>query len=336
MDEETDLRAQIAALTAAVQALGAKVPKAQPITFAELAAKYGRKVGKKYIYTLKPFLRRFGDRVVSTFRRAEYLEWRDEERAHATTMLGTIVSIGTLNQELKIALAMCRWGVEAEHLDENPIEGIAALKGQCARETEIDPAEDAKALAGAPLIVRVFQGLCDETGARNGCEVRLVEWSHIDKARAVVKFPRENTKGKVMTREVPISRELLALIEEMPVMLGNPYLFPSPLKKGRPYSYVGLHRLWRPYLDKLTPAPGDGRVVTHDRRHGRVSRLARAGINPMAAMKLIGHKTPAMHWRYLHVSEADREAMRAVLEQERRGPLASPPVDSDGKSVTKR
>jgi integrase len=319
-DEAAALRAQIAALTAAVQALGAKTTAA-PVdlsaTFGKVAERYAPRVGVKIMYTLAKFLLYFGDKPVATTRKAEYLHWRDQLRAKEKTCFDRPPSVGTLNQELRQCLAMMRWAVAVEMIDKNPFDGIKFLKGQRTRETEIDPGEDSTAFVGAPLIVRVYQGICAETGARNGCEVRMIERSHIDRARRMIKFPRVNTKGKVMTRDVPISRELMDLIDEMPVLLGNPFLFASPRVKGRPYTYPAMHRLCRPFLDKLTPAPGDERVVTHDRRHTRVSRLARAGMNAMASMKLVGHKTPSMHWRYLHVSDADRDRMRAILEAER-------------------
>jgi integrase len=315
--DAADLRAQIAALTSAIQALTGATARADPgVTFADVAERYGRRVGRKCMYTLVPFLRHFGDRTVASSRKVDLLHWRDEIRAVEVTCFKRPPSVGTLNQELLQAQAMMRWAVANEVIDANPFEGIVKLKGQRPRETGIDPAEDEQAFAGAPLLVRAFQAVCADTGARNGCEVRLLERRHVDRATSLLRFPRANTKGQVMTRDVPISAHTLALLDELPAVVGTVYVFANPRTK-RPYSRVHLTRLCRPYLDRLTPAPGDGRVVTHDRRHTRVSRMARDGMNPMASMKLIGHKTPAMHWRYLHVSDADRARMKAALDRER-------------------
>lgn len=315
-DDAAALREQIAALTAAVSALTAVRigPKHADVSVNTIAAKYERHVGKQVMYTVRPFLAAFGERMVATLRRAEYAEWRDEDRAKPKT--GKPPKVGTLNQGLRQTLAMFRWAVGAELIAENPIDGVAFLKGQRPRETEIDPDEDDAAFVDAPLLVRVFQSVCNETGARNGCEVRMLERSHIDRARGVIRFWRKNTKGKVMTRDVPVTRELIKLIDELPPVFGSPFIFANPATR-RPYCREHMMKISRPYLGRLTPAPGDERVTTHDRRHTRVSRLARAGMNPMASMKLIGHKTPAMHWRYLHVSDVDREKMKDILEQER-------------------
>lgn len=337
-DETAQLRAQLAALTAAVQALsGSRIPRASDLTFQQLADRYEKRVGKKYLYTLVPFLAAFGEKLVTAARKADYLHWRDEVRSKQRTIRKGTPSVGTLNQELRQVLAMLRWAVGAEIIDANPFEGVKFLKGQRPRETEIDAAEDAEAFADAPLLVRAFQAVCEETGARNGCEVRLLERAHVDKVKQAITFWRKNTKGQVMTRVVPVTKYLLDLLDELPAVIGSPYVFASP-RTGRPYSRVHLTRICRPYLDRLTAAPGDQRVVTHDRRHTRVSRLARAGLNPMTSMKLIGHKTPAMHWRYLHVSEADRAEMKRLLEEERRAPhvATTKVVDTERIITTKR
>lgn len=317
MDEGADLRAQIAALTAAVEALTAAKPRAPDVTFAEVAERYARRVSKKAMYTLVPFLAWFGERRVASSKRADYLHWRDEVRANQTTVLRGLPAVGTLNQELTQALAMLRWAVRAEVIDANPFEGVAKLKGQRPRETEIDPLEHTRAFAGAPLLVRVFQAVCIETGMRNGCEVRLMERGHVDRARAVIVVPRINAKGGAHSREVPMSDYLRGLLDELPAVAGSPFIFANPATK-RPYSRVHLCRLSRPYLDRLPCAAGDGRAVTHDGRHGFVSRLARGGLGLFAAMKIAGHRTASMHWRYTHVSDADRAKAKQLLDEQRR------------------
>jgi integrase len=311
------LAAQVAALTAALQAFtGAKAAATPSITVAALADRYAR--GRpKAAYTLVPFLKEFGARDVAEVRKADYLHWRDEVRARELTIFDRPPSIGTLNQELTIALAMFRWGIAHDLVATNPHVGVRKLKGQRPRETEIDPHEHAQALANAPLLVRVFQAVCIETGMRNGCEVRLMERGHIDRARSVIQVPRANAKGKTAAREVPMSDYLRALLDELPPVMGTPFIFANPRTK-KPYSYVHLQRIGRPYLDKLTPAAGDRRVVTHDGRHSLVSRLVRGGVHPFASMKIVGHQTASMHWRYTHVSDADRSKAKALLDDQRK------------------
>jgi len=106
------------------------------------------------------------------------------------------------------------------------------------------------------------------------------------------------------------------LLDEYPPVVGSSFVFANPETK-LPYSAAYLGRLSRPFLDRLKAAPGDRRVVTHDSRHSLVSRLARGGLGAMPAMKIVGHKTAAMHWRYMHVSEEDTATARRILDRKR-------------------
>ncbi len=302
-DEAAALRAQIAALPAAVQALAGAKRAAPDLTVAAL-----------------------GSRQCSTLRRPDYLTFRDERAKK--------VGVGTLNQELTQAHAMFRWGVAGEHIEANPIEGVRRLKGQHARETEIDPMEHARAFADAPLLLRVFQAVCIETGLRNGCEARLLERSHIDTLRSVIRVPKTNAKGKTTTREVPMSDYLADLLDELPEVIGSPYVFANPQTR-QPYSYAYLNRSCRPYLDRLRAASGDERVVTHDARHSFVSRLHRGGLDLFASMKISGHRTAGQHFRYHHVSAEDKAKAKSLLDEERKSPKASP-VGTEQKVTSSR
>lgn len=324
MDEEDTraLRAQIDALTAAVAALaGAKGP-ARDLAVSDLGKRYAKRASKAAMYTLRAFLAAFGDRFVLSLRKVDYLQFRDERRDRKTVR-GEAPAVGTLNTELACVMAMFRWGVAAELIDVNPFEGVKKLKGQRSRETELDPHEHAGAFEDASLLVRVFQTTCIETGMRNGCEVRRMEWPHIDNARSVIYVPRENTKGKTRAREVPMSDYLRDTLKGMTRVLGSPFVFANPHTK-RPYSAKHLNHLSRPYLNLLPAAPGDKRAQTHDGRHSLVSRLARGGLGPMPSMRIVGHETASQHWRYLHVSDDDRGRAKALLDAQRRGPKPSP------------
>lgn len=316
------LQAKIEALTAAVSALtGRSDPKRADPAIDEIGRWYFRRATKQARYTLGPFLRDWGGRCVSELTKGGYMAWRDE-RAAETTLLRRPRSVGTLNLELATVLAMFRAAKVAGLVDENPLEGLRRLKGQRSRETEIEPQTHAQALQDAPLLVRVFQAACIETGARSGCEVRRMEWAHVNEINESIHIPRENTKGKIAARDVPLTKYLRDLLRVMPRVLGSPYIFANPETK-QPYSAKHLCMLSRPYLDRLKAAPGDRRVVTHDARHSAVSRLARGGMATLAAMRLIGHASANQHWRYLHLSESDRAKAKQVLDAQRNVPVTT-------------
>lgn len=346
--DDEDQRAVIARMAATIEAMNSAIVAlsaaqagsgrrpAPDLLVSELGARYARRASKKAMYTLVAFLAHFRDRAVSSLRKADYLHWRDEIRAVGDTRKKRPRAVGTLNQELAQVLAMFRWAVTNEIIDVNPFEGVRRLKGQRPRETEIDALEHADAFTSAPLLVRVFQAVCIETGMRNGCEVRRMERGHINRARSTIHVPRENVKGKTRARDVPMSDYLRKMLDELPPVVGSPFVFANPHTK-KPYSAKHLAALSRPYLDKLPHAPGDYQANTHDTRHGAVSRLARGGLNPMAAMKIIGHSSPSMHWRYLHVSEADKAKAKSLLDAERKPAHSASRVSTDdGNVVSKR
>lgn len=325
--DAASLRAQIAALTAAVQALAKK--KAPDATIAELGERYRLRARPAAMYTLAAFLAKFGARRPTELAKADYIAWRDE-RAHGVTVLRRPRAVGTVNTEHAQALAFFRWCLAAQLVDESPIEGIKKLKGQRPRETEIDVHEQADAFADAPLLVRVFQAVCIETGMRPGCEARRLERTHIDRATSTIFIPRENVKGKTRARTVPMSDYLADLLDRYPPVMGSTFVFANP-RTRKPYTAKHLAHICRPYLDRLKAAPGDRRVVTHDNRHGAVSRLARGGLNPMVSMKIIGHETATMHWRYLHVSDDDRARAKTLLDDDRKAPRSAAQIEAKRK-----
>ncbi len=341
-EERRALREQIAALTAAVSALTMGRPgSARPsITVGKLAERYRKRTSRFALYNIAHVIEHFGDRDVSSLRRSDWLEYR-EKRQETNTRFDRPPKISTLNTELAQTHAMMRWAVSNEIIESNPFEGMKKLKGQRARETEIDPIELDAALVDAPVLVRVFQIACIETGMRNGSEVRRMQWTHVDWVRARIQIPAENSKTK-KAREVPLTDYLKRALESMPRVLGSRFVFANPATRD-PYSRGYLHSLSRRYLNRLTPAPGDERVVTHDGRHGYVSRLGRLGMSTFAAMKIAGHASAHMHFRYSHLNEDDRARAKKLLDGDRKSPqrVNDPPVDEEqkvkaGQTLTER
>lgn len=325
----TQAHSAMASVVAAGQAKNAEATEKRPdITVSKLAERYARRTARASLHNMAHALRYFGERTVGSLRRADYLEFR-EKRQESLTKYDRPPKNSTLNLELRQFNAMMRWGLDEEIIDANPFDRVTPLKAKKSRNTVIDPVDLDAALVDARLLVRVFQVVCVETGMRNGSEVRRMEWSHIDWGRSYVHVPAENVKTK-NERDVPLTEYAKEAIREMPRVAGSRFVFANPVTRA-PYSRGYLHSLSRQYLNRLTPGPGDERVVTHDGRHGLVSRLIRLGVPTFKSMKIVGHESAHMHWRYDHLSEGDRENAKSLLDAARKAPHRSEddkPVDS--------
>lgn len=332
--EDDPQRALLAELLAEVRELRAAVragPTAAPaptsdLTFAELVAKYfkahtGAKWYQHRQYAMKAMLAHFGHRLVTSLRRADWFEYRDEVRAKQKTRMKGYPSIGQLNQEFAYMRIVMRWGVATERIAANPFDGVKKLKGTRSRETEIAPAAlDAALDAAGTLLSSVYLIVCIETGMR-ASEVRLMEWPDIDEERRRIMIPWDRTKG-AEGREVPVTEACWAALDRLPRNLTSPKVFVNP-NTGDAYSKQHIWKLCRAVLDHLQAAPGDVRVRTHDARHSLVSRLVRAGMSTFGSMKIVGHKSASQHWRYTHINDSDRARAKELLDADRKAPRRS-------------
>ena len=102
-------------------------------------------------------------------------------------------------------------------------------------------------------------------------------------------------------RRVFLNAPARAILERQP-RTGNAYVFPSPLKPGRPLS--GDLKLWRS-VRKETDIED---VRLHDLRHTFASHAVLQGIPLPVVSRLLGHRRPSMTMRYAHVGDREIEA----------------------------
>lgn len=79
------------------------------------------------------------------------------------------------------------------------------------------------------------------TGVRSR-SVRLAEWSEIDLAEKLWVIPAEHTKAREEHR-VPLPPQAIQLLKSLPVIVGIPFVFPSPT--GKALSDMALSQLMR-------------------------------------------------------------------------------------------
>jgi integrase len=300
-------------------------PEKLDLTFRQAVERYYGTVTTVRASQLRSLLRAalasLGDRQVSTLRRADLTNFR-AERLTQKTRSGCAPALATVNLETKTCKAVMSYLVREEVLAVDPWQKVKKLPGQHRRETVIDEQAFEAALAGAPLIAKVFLTVAFWTGMRAN-EVGLIEWGDIDWTANKIFIPRERTKTK-KSRWAPMPAKAREALESMPRHPTSPHVFArrSGTKSGKPYTKCRLWQLSRVVLDKLEAATGDGRVHTHDARHSMVSRLASRGVNTFTAMKIVGHSSAAEHWRYHHISDKDLAETRALLDAPAEGSAA--------------
>ncbi len=92
-----------------------------------------------------------------------------------------------------------------------------------------------------------------------------------------------------------ITAGLQSVLQSIPKVDGNPYLFPS--EGGKPF--VNIFCAW----NTARKAAGLSDVRMHDLRHTFASTLVNSGCSLYAVKELLGHSNIAVTQRYAHLSQ---------------------------------
>lgn len=148
----------------------------------------------------------------------------------------------------------------------------------------------------------------------------LLRWDAVDMEHSLVYFREKKTKYSRCVALVPELRERLLRIRKEQAA-GEEYVFPS---LAREYTLNGSNNISSKFTkilrelgispDKQEPAKGRGHRVSplsfHSIRHF-VCSLTNEQSNFSMSMSAVGHKSAAVHQRYVHISP---DAQRGVLQ----------------------
>jgi integrase len=150
------------------------------------------------------------------------------------------------------------------------------------RALDLEPSQDA---AGALVLI--------VTGARKR-EVLRATWDHVDLERGMLTVPRAKS-GR--PRHVPLSADAVAILRRQAARRaeGNPHVFPSTCRPGRPIENV--RGAWE-RAKRLAGLPRGLRI--HDLRHSFASALANAGTPLYEIGTVLGHRQLSTTTRYAH------------------------------------
>lgn len=168
----------------------------------------------------------------------------------------------------------------------------------------------------APPASRLAFSLAAYAGLRGG-EIRGLTWNDVDLDARTLVVRRAICRGVSAApksgheRRVPLAKQLVALLEEVPKEKRRSSAAAAPTTTGKIWSEAGLHQAFH-------RAARRAKVVgfrAHDLRHYFVTELFRRGASAPAVQALAGHQDLSTTQRYAHMAQNDLRATIARLER---------------------
>jgi integrase len=185
------------------------------------------------------------------------------------------------NKTLKSIKTFLRWCVGRAVLDQSPAEGVPLPAKEVARDRVLDDEELARVVLAARQIGGPYGGIVEIltlTGQRRE-EVARLQWQELDLARRVWTIPKSRTKN-AKAHVVHLSEQSLAVLKRTD--RNSPLVF-SPLGTKPFQEFSRAKRV----LDQLSGVTG---WRLHDLRRTCVSGMARLGVAPHVADKILNHQ----------------------------------------------
>jgi integrase len=185
------------------------------------------------------------------------------------------------NKALKATKTFLRWCVGRAVLDQSPAEGVPLPSKEIARDRVLDDDELAQVILAARKMGGPYGGIVELlalTGQRRE-EVARLQWSELDLARRVWTLPKSRTKN-ARTHVVHLSEQSMAVLARA----DQPGPFVFSLLGIQPFQEFSRAKHG---LDQLSGVTG---WRLHDLRRTCVSGMARLGVAPHVADKILNHQ----------------------------------------------
>jgi integrase len=189
---------------------------------------------------------------------------------------------GAANKTLKSIKTFLRWCVGRAVLDRSPAEGVPLPAKEVARDRVLDDRELAQVILAARKIGGPYGGIVELlvlTGQRRE-EVAGLPWEELDLAQRIWTIPNARTKN-AKAHIVHLSRQALTALKRTDRR--GPLVF-SLLGTKRFQHFTHAKRR----LDQLSGVTG---WRLHDLRRTCVSGMARLGVAPHVADKILNHQS---------------------------------------------
>jgi integrase len=222
----------------------------------------------------RDIVKAWGDRPISSITRRDVVALADAIHDHAPV---------SANRTLQLAHRFFAWSVKRSIIAANPAAGVDLPHKERRRERTLTEAELAavwRALEALGWPWGDFGRLLMLSAARRA-EWAEATWGELDLERAIWRVPGARTKGGE-EHVLPLTPPMIEIIEAVPRVAGEALVFPSS-RPGRPISaFSGA-------LRRVHEASGTGGWSWHDCRRTVRTSLARLGVMPHVAERLLGH-----------------------------------------------
>ena len=277
-----------------------KVPKT---TFNELCDRYWKLDGKHkrmkgLSHIIEIWKKWFGNLPVKELNQQKvekFLAERMEEKA---------LSPATRNRHLAHLSSIFNKGKEWGLITDNPAQGIKPLRENGARTRFLDKEEIQLLLNASSERFRPTLITALHSGMRRG-EILNLKWSDVDFKNGIITV-QESKSGK--KRMIPMDNTLCGTLSVLPTRFQRGYVFPSPIKEGKP-----LYDFKRQFRNAVKKA-GITDFRFHDCRHTFASHLVMSGVDLMIVRELLGHATLTMTMRYAHLAPDHRSRAIKTLD----------------------
>jgi integrase len=186
------------------------------------------------------------------------------------------------NKALKSIKTFLRWCVGRAILDQSPAEGVPSPTKEVARDRVLSDDELARAILAAREVDDRYGGIVELlalTGQRRE-EVARLAWDELDLTQRVWTIPKSRTKN-AKPHVVQLSDQSIAVLRRMERR--GPYVFAAHGTKPFQHFAVAKRK-----LDELSKVIG---WRLHDLRRTCVSGMARLGVAPHVADKVLNHQS---------------------------------------------
>jgi integrase len=248
------------------------------------------------LFAVEILVEHFGDRRIRAITHSD-IEAFKLARLKVLTIRGTTRSIASVNRELEILRAILNFALRQDWISKNPFNSGASLiskADETHRERLMTFEEEKKLLAACevdsrkhlrPILIAAV-----DTAMRRG-ELLKLRWRNVDFAARSIEIEAFNTKtarARAVAMTSRLESELKQLYENAPKdPEGIVFGIKDNFKNG--------------FAAACKEAKIEG-LRFHDLRHTAITRMVEAGMQPAEVMRVSGHTTPAMLWRYMNAN----------------------------------